>query len=682
MPGDHAMFSSLSRAFAVGVCVTLAAGLRASEPNLNTPSPDDAAVKTTVAANSAFAIDLYKQLSRENEGKSLFFSPYSISSALTMAVEGARGQTALEMGRVLRYPDAAQRKGEDAQLLPWDTSRIHRGYAVLSGSLRSDPKGDAVRAEIESLRKKLAQMNQATRAVGDWKRQQKLAAEAQKVADQINTLLGTIKHYQFTVANALWGEKTYPFAPAYLNTINQHYTVGGGMFPVDFKNDFEPERLNINRWVEKQTNDRIKDLLPNGSLDKDTRLVLTNAIYFKGDWSVPFNEQDTKELNFTLAGGQKKQVPMMHAPHLGVGRYGAFNAEGSFFDTPMRIRHGQNPNELYPKADGFAIIELPYRGDDLSMVVIAPNDPADLPAIEKMLAPEKLGQWIGQLKQRDTSVHLPKFKTETDYDLGASLQNMGMVRAFINPNDPKAGAQFQGMTTTTDPNEQLYITKVIHKAFVEVNEKGTEAAAATGVAMAAATAVPLDRPFIPQFKADRPFVFLIRDTRTGAVLFLGRMMEPAAAAGEKTGDPLSRGMKTLFGDKEAMNVVAKPTKVQAYRLADDSFTKPTVKDFKMKYGPVAVDDALAKSMSQLLLDDKSYKWNTGKNCDPSFGVRLEFIQGDKTTDVLICFDCDILGVYVNGKSVGEADFDNVHTPFAKLVKRMFPKDQEIQDLKE
>jgi len=198
----------------------------------------------------------------------------------------------------------------------------------------------------------------------------------------------------------------------------------------------------------------------------------------------------------------------------------------------MRIGRDQDPKGHYPQADGFAIVELPYKGDDLSMVVIAPNDPAGLSAIENKLTPELLNQWIGKLQKRETHVYLPKFKMETKYTLGdaddpGTLQSMGMVRAFKDPRNPKTGAQFQGMTTSTDPMKQLYISKVFHKAFVEVNEKGTEAAAATAVAMVARLSLPRDVPFTPEFKADRPFVFLIREKSTGSVLFLGRMTQPA-----------------------------------------------------------------------------------------------------------------------------------------------------------
>jgi len=181
---------------------------------------------------------------------------------------------------------------------------------------------------------------------------------------------------------------------------------------------------------------------------------------------------------------------------------------------------------------GFGMIELPYKGKELSMVVIAPNDPTDLDAIEKLMSRENLARWFNQLKPRPVHVYLPKFKAETDYELGdaekpKTLQKMGMVRAFVDPSDPVNGAVFDGMSQATNPMNKLYITKVLHKAFIDVNEKGTEAAAATAVVMAIpAKAKPT--PFIPTFKADRPFVYLIRDRVTGSILFMGRMMDPTA----------------------------------------------------------------------------------------------------------------------------------------------------------
>ena len=449
-----------------------------------------------------------------------------------MTAEGARRETASEMGKVLRFPAAVRRAGDDAKQIPWETPLIHAGMAELNRKFNGgddDPARTAeIRAKIDALRKALEVAKQRVAQLRDgrkWREFTEARQKEQQLADELNKLLSQVDQYEMRVANALWGEKTYPFDPRYMKTINKYYDTGG-IFPVDFKTGFESARLQINDWVEGQTNDRIKDLIPDGALNDFTRLVLTNAIYFKGDWSVPFKEDRTKDRDFTLATGDNVQAAIMHAPSLDVGRYGAFHADGSHFNTPMRIRGGQNPKELYPKTGGFAVVELPYKGDDLSMVVIAPNDPAGLPAVEKQLIPENLHRWIGQLKKRETHVYLPKFKLETDYKLGDSLQQMGMVRAFKDPRNPQTGAQFYGMTTSTNPMEQLYISQVFHKAFVEVNEKGTEAAAATAVVMAEAPAAPIAFPFTPEFKADRPFIFLIREKSTGSVLFLGRMMTP------------------------------------------------------------------------------------------------------------------------------------------------------------
>ncbi len=525
---------TMSRLFVLAGIVTMtnnSGTVKAGENEAVVAGAKGAPEKITVKANSDFAFDLYKQLAKENDGKNLFFSPYSVSGALAMAAEGARGETAIEMGKVLRFPDATRRTGDDAQRIPWETWLIHTGMSELNHKFNGEDEDPAKTAEtrkkIAELRKKLKAVKANVAQLKADKKWQEYHAEVEKereIAAKLNAESSKVDQYEIRVANALWGEKTYPFDPNYTKTISTHYDTGG-VFPVDFRTNFEAERLKINGWVEEQTNDRIKDLLPEGSLNDLTRLVLTNAIFFKGDWSVPFKEENTKERDFTLASGDKQKTAVMHAPKLGVGRYGAFNADGSHFHTPIRIRRGEDPKGHYPQADGFAIVELPYKGEDLSMVVIAPNDHKGLPAIENKLTPENLNAWIGRLKKRDTHVYLPKFKMETDYKLGdkgepGTLQKMGMVRAFTR------SAQFQGMTTSTNPSEQLYITKVFHKAFLEVNEKGTEAAAATAVAMAARLSLPRDYPFTPEFKADRPFVFLIRDNATGSVLFLGRMTQP------------------------------------------------------------------------------------------------------------------------------------------------------------
>ncbi len=343
----------------------------------------------------------------------------------------------------------------------------------------------------------------------------------------MNALLTQVNQYELRVANALWAEKSYPFSPAYLATIHNYYGTGGA-FPVDFKGNPEGERQKINAWVLEQTNQRIRDLMPPGSIDALTRLVLTNAIYFKGEWAAPFEESETKDEDFLAAVGNKVRAAMMHKNGLEGARYGAFNADGSPFATPRMISRGEASDTaaLYPGKGGFLVAELPYKGGDLAMLAIVPRPgvpgaPADgLAALEQKLSAEMLQAWLGKLEARAVNVELPKFKLETEYQMNDTLKTLGMARAF-SPSD----AQFDGMTTSHDPANRLYIALVVHKAFVEVNEKGTEAAAATGVAVASVS-MPANVPFTPTFRADRPFLFAIRDMKTGTILFLGRLTSP------------------------------------------------------------------------------------------------------------------------------------------------------------
>ena len=333
--------------------------------------------------------------------------------------------------------------------------------------------------------------------------------------------------YEIRVANALWGEKSYDFQKSYMDTIHKFYRTGG-LFPVDFKGNFNGERLKINAWVEEQTNQRIKDLLPEGSLNDLTRLVLTNAVYFKGEWQEQFDEKMTRPEDFTVAAGAKVSVPMMCNHEMKKARYGAFNANGTFFKTPRMTDGRMRSQKLYPDQGGFLVAELPYKGGDLSMVVMVPQDPKGLPALEKNLASANLNAWLAKLEDRAMHVYLPKFRLETEYQkMADTLQTLGMVRAFNDPRNPKNGAQFDGMSVSQNPMEKLYITGVFHKAFVDVSEKGTEAAAATAVAMAMAMSAPIGpEPFTPTFRADKPYVFAIRDMKTGTILFLGRITSP------------------------------------------------------------------------------------------------------------------------------------------------------------
>jgi serpin B len=483
---------------------------------------EDASISAAVEANNAFGLDLYRQLAAKNKGKNLFFSSYSVLSALTMTAEGAREHTAKEMKAVMHLPE--------------DLGIAHNGLSMLNTrySSQSDtPEMVKLKAEIEKLKeeqKVIAQSMQNDKDK-DWQTRRQRREDPQywqtwrkerEIVRRINKLLSKVDPTQITVANALWGEKTYPFKQAYIDRVSGFYGTGA-LQPADFKGAFDAERVRVNTWVEKITRERIKDLLPAGSLNQYTRLVLANAIYFKGEWVEPFKKEKTKKEDFTLKNGQKVKVSLMKEL-MKRARYGAFNADGSFFNTPEMVSSAYK-TPRYPGKGGFSIIELPYRGGKLAMVILAPNSPDGLGAIEKQLDAKSLDGWIGLLKNRKVLVRVPKFRSETEYKMNDMLAAMGMVSAFKMPNLP-GGANFKGMTDTQNPKEQLYITVVQHKAFVAVDEKGTEAAAATAVGNSLMGTYPETSPFTPEFWADRPFLFLIRDVKTGCILFIGRMMKP------------------------------------------------------------------------------------------------------------------------------------------------------------
>lgn len=504
--------------FAVVLCLTLAAaggGLVAQDVK--------AAANPAVAADGDFAFDMYAQLAKENKGKNLFFSPYSMSIALVMTAEGARGKTADEMGKVLRFPDSIRRVGDDATLMPWRIDLIHAGLADLNARFAAGPKPQQkeMLAQIAELRK---QLDEANKKANDSAKNQPLmgsdpalAQKAQDIAAKLNKLLSQVDQYELRIANSLWGERSYPLNPAYLDTINKYYKTGGGAFGVDFRTDFEATRARINTWVEDQTNQRIKEMLPKGVVDRHTRLVLVNAIYFKGQWQNVFHEADTKEEDFHAAAKAVARVPLMHAGM--VAAYAAFKGDGTLFDTPAE--ETDDAAKQYPDAKGFQMLELPYKGNELSMIVLLPRSSDGLAGLEKMLTATKVTEWVTKLHERTTDIFLPKFRMETHYDdLKSTLEAMGMPRAFSED------AEFDGMTLSRESKDKLHISQVLHKAFVEVNEKGTEAAAATAVVMMETGAPRPSTPFIPVFRADKPFVFGIRDKSTGTILFIGRMMNP------------------------------------------------------------------------------------------------------------------------------------------------------------
>ena len=370
-------------------------------------------VSTVVSANNQFALDLYSQFKEEFKDENIFFSPYSISVALTMTYEGARGQTAEEMQSVLHIPENA------------------------------------------SLRR----------------------PNFAKIINEINK---ENKKYRLHTANALWPRIDFQLLEEYQNTIERYY--GGKVTRLDYARDPEGSRQTINSWVEDKTEDKIKDLIPPGILNPDTVLVLTNAIYFKGTWVLQFDPKDTIDEDFTTSAGQIVKVPMMRL----TGKDAEFN---------------------YAETDEIQILEMPYEGEDLSMLIILPKE-NNLEDIEESLTPEKLSEWKNMLKKQRVDIYIPKFKLETKYSMKDTLTKMGMPTAFT-PAADFSGINGQG---------GIWIDKVIHQAFVEVNEEGTEAAASTAANMITAAQ--------PVFRADHPFIFIIQQKDTGNILFLGRFTDP------------------------------------------------------------------------------------------------------------------------------------------------------------
>ena len=379
--------------------------LEISDLEWKNPKPASTAFDPAESVNQ-LAFDLYKTISAGNEGN-LFFSPYSISSALAMTYGGARGETAEQMNTVLHFG------GEGA---------THPAFSYL--------------------RKKLNGIQET----GD---------------------------VQLLVANSLWPRQDYKFLPDYLAMAKEF--CGVEIEPVDFKGDAEAARTRINNWVEAKTMDRIQDLIPEGAVDPLTRLVLANAIYFKGNWAEQFDKKNTREAPFKIRPGEEVQVPMM-------------SREGD-----LKLARTGN----------FQALELPYEGNDLSMIILLSNEADKLPA----LGSNTLSNL--QFTKQNVMVHLPKYKVESSFELNTVLKKLGMPLAFSDQAD------FSGM----DGSRELFIGTVLHKAFVEVNEEGSEAAAATAVGIRT-TSMP------PQFIANHPFLFLIRENDTGTILFIGRVVDP------------------------------------------------------------------------------------------------------------------------------------------------------------
>jgi serine protease inhibitor len=369
---------------------------------------------SAVAGNTAFALNLYQEL-RSTKNGNLFYSPYSISTALAMTYAGARGETATEMETVLGF--AAKQD-------------IHASF-------------------------------------------RKLQTQVNGISDNGNVMLH--------VANSLWPDKKYSFLDSYMDLVKSHYKAK--LNPLDF-GDAPAAAKAINDWVEDKTNDRIKDILKASDIDPLTKLALVNAIYFKGNWKHQFKKERTRDQDFTVGAGSRIRVPLM-------SQTGAFELGGN---------------------SDLQILELPYAGDEVSMLIVLPHKTDGLPAVEKKLNPKTFANWTALLRpQSKVNVFLPRFKMEDSMQMSDTLSALGMPSAFSR------NADFSGM----DGSRSLMIDKVIHKAFVEVNEVGTEAAAATVVLMTRKS-----KPRIATFRADHPFLFFIRDNSSGSILFMGRMADP------------------------------------------------------------------------------------------------------------------------------------------------------------
>jgi serpin B len=403
----------------LGACLQ-PTSVESNKDRIMTPDVNKSDLENLVDGNNTFAMYLFQSL--RNEPGNIFYSPYSISSALAMTFAGARGETETQMAETLRF------------LLPQD--RLHPAFNSLALALASRGKDSENQDE---------------------------------------------QGFRLNNVNALWGQNEYRFLPAFLDVLAQNY--GAGMRLIDFVKSPDESRVTINNWVSEQTQSRIQGLLPPGSITPMTRLVLTNAIYFKAAWFYQFKESNTASGDFHLLNSSTVTAQMMKLTE--------------HFD--------------YTNGSGYQAVELMYRGRELSMVLMVP-DSGKYEAFEKSLDYPRLKGILSDLKDRKVILAMPKFTFSSDYSLSDTLKRMGMPAAF-------ASADFTGMAEKGD----LVISGIYHKAFVAVDEKGTEAAAATAVIMVGAAP---NQPPPVELTIDRPFIFLIRDIKTGTILFIGRVINP------------------------------------------------------------------------------------------------------------------------------------------------------------
>jgi serpin B len=410
-------------------CAVLLAGILSTTAAARAAVPASTPDAFASSAN-AFALELYPQVAGENAGGNLFFSPYSIDTALLMAAAGAKGNTAAEFASTLHTGSGAETATAAAALMK-----------------QLSPPGDLSK-----------------------------------------------RPFSLTVANALWVDQHFPILPTYTASLQKTFGVTDA-FPLDFAGKPEEGRKTINTWIEDHTNKKITDLIPAGALTGDTRVVLTNAIYFKASWQTPFEASATQKQSFHAAGGKEVSVPL------------------------MRLQHTFG----YHETAEMQVASLPYKtsdrgASDLEMVIVLPRKADGLAAVEKQLTPKNVEAWTGALEPHLLNVQLPRFKTTSTLPLNKPLAAIGLRDAFTEKAD------FSGISSGRSPDQKLRISDVLHKAYVAVDEQGTEAAAATAIMMRT-LAMPVGGP--TEFRADHPFLFLIEHRPSHMILFVGRVNDPS-----------------------------------------------------------------------------------------------------------------------------------------------------------
>jgi serpin B len=394
--------------------------VKSSKARLLSPTVTTPEADELKQGNTAFALDLYQVLSGEAEkNENLFFSPHSISVALAMTYAGARNNTETQMAEALHFT--------------LEQDRLHEAFNQLDIEL------------------------------------DKRALPSEEGEGE----------FRLNIVNAIWPQKEYAFLPEFLDVLAVHYDAS--LYLLDFAADPEGSRQVINEWVAGQTENRIKDLIPEGIITSITRLVLTNAIYFKAAWKNAFEESNIADGVFTRRDGSSVSVAMMN----------------------------QTNDMFYAEGQGWKATELPYERPELGMAIILPDD---FDRFESELSASSLLSIIENLESATVNIRMPRFSFESEFMLNEALKALGMTDAF------SMAADFSGMNGNLD----LFIQAVVHKAFIDVNEAGTEAAAATAVVVG-----EKGIPIVKEITLNKPFLFLIWDRPTGAILFIGRVVNPS-----------------------------------------------------------------------------------------------------------------------------------------------------------